>query len=212
MGLEALVREAKGRCTVLRERSSLLSHCAIAYSLVKRGPVYLTDAELKLYDGRDPNKPIYLALNGTIYDVTAGRRVYGPGGSYNVFAGVDAARGFVTGCFAEDRTPDLRGAEWTYIPTDVPGYDERGLTGEQKSYREQQVRLAKKQVKQTIEGWEKMFRGDGGKDYFEVGKVKRPEGWLDLLPKKELCAQAQKARPKPKAAGSDPGAAYRGAS
>ncbi|KAI7310506.1 hypothetical protein KC340_g10468, partial [Hortaea werneckii] len=89
-----------------------------------QGPLRLTDAELSLYDGTDPDKPVLLALNGTIYDVTAGRRVYGPGGSYHVFAGRDAARGFVTGCFAEDGTPDLRGVEWTYVPVWIPRYGE----------------------------------------------------------------------------------------
>lgn len=83
------------------------------------------------------------------------------------------------------------------------------MTGEQKSYREQEVRKAKKAVEQTIEGWGKMFRGDGGKDYFEVGKVKREEGWLEKLPKRGLCAQAEKGRPKPKDKAKDAGAAYR---
>lgn len=172
----------------------------------------MTDAELLSYDGSDPNKPIYLALNGTIYDVTAGRRVYGPGGSYNVFAGKDAARGFVTGCFAEDSTPDLRGAEWTYVSVDVPDFDEKDgvkVTAEQKKLREQELRQARKKVKDTIEGWAKMFKGEGGKEYFEVGTVKREPGWLEKLPKRPLCAQAQKARPKPKTAGKDAGAAYR---
>ena len=175
----------------------------------QQGPVSLTDAELLSYDGSDPSKPIYLALNGTIYDVTAGRRVYGPGGSYNVFAGKDAARGFITGCFAEDSTPDLRGAEWTYVPVDVPGFEEKDVTKEQKKIREQELRKARKKVKETLDGWTKMFTGAGGKDYFEVGTVKREEGWLEKLPKRTLCAQAQKSRPKPKAAGKDAGAAYR---
>ncbi|KAL1582376.1 hypothetical protein WHR41_08878 [Cladosporium halotolerans] len=174
-----------------------------------QGPVSLTDAELLAYDGSDPNKPIYLALNGTIYDVTAGRRVYGPGGSYNVFAGKDAARGFITGCFAEDSTPDLRGAEWTYVSVDVPGFEEKEVTPEQKKLREQELRNARKKVKDTIEGWSKMFRGAGGKDYFEVGTVKREPDWLEKTPKRGLCAQAQKNRPKPKTAGKDAGAAYR---
>jgi hypothetical protein len=54
-----------------------------------------------------------------------------------------------------------------------------------------------------------MFSGEAGKDYFEVGTVKREPGWLEKLPKRKLCAQAQKARPKPKTAGKDAGAAYR---
>ena len=175
------------------------------------GPVLLTDAELAAYDGSDPSKPVYLALNGTIYDVSAGRRIYGPGGSYNVFAGKDAARGFITGCFAEDSTPDLRGAEWTYIPRDVPAPGAEALSGEEKNYRAQEVRKARKMVAETIEGWGKMFRGEQGKDYFEVGKVVREEGWLEKLPKRGLCEQAERGRPKTsKRKAKDPGAEHRG--
>lgn len=42
---------------------------------MQRGPVLLTDDQLSAYDGSDPSKPIYLALNGTIYDVSAGRHL-----------------------------------------------------------------------------------------------------------------------------------------
>src|ERR1700753_2364716 len=112
-----------------------------------QGPVLLTDAQLTLYNGTDPTLPVYLALNGTIYDVSAGRQIYGPGGSYHVFAGKDAARGFITGCFKEDSTPDLRGAEWAYVPIDVPPFDELGgvkVIAEQKKYRELELRKARK--------------------------------------------------------------------
>lgn len=173
----------------------------------------MTDEQLTRYDGTDPSLPILLALNGTIYDVSAGSRVYGPGGSYHVFAGKDAARGFITGCFAEDGTPDLRGAEWAYVPTDVIHPDETDgvrVTAAQKTYREQQLRFARKKVRDTLEGWGKMFRGSGGKDYFEVGQVMREEGWLEKLPKRKLCEQAEKGRPKPKMGATDAGAAYRG--
>ncbi|KAI7549245.1 hypothetical protein KC331_g3917 [Hortaea werneckii] len=198
------------------------------------GPLRLTDAELALYDGTDTTRPVLLALNGTIYDVSAGRRVYGPGGSYHVFAGKDAARGFVTGCFAEDGTPDLRGVEWTYVPVWIPRYGEEEGEGERqgewegkeedggekskkkkvspelKSQREQALRQARKQVQATIDGWGKMFRGETGKGYFEVGKVVREDGWLEKLPRREICAQAERGRPKGKGNGKDAGAAYRG--
>lgn len=41
-----------------------------------QGPINLTDEELKAYDGSVEGKPIYVGLNGSIYDVTAGKRVY----------------------------------------------------------------------------------------------------------------------------------------
>lgn len=64
---------------------------------------------LGTFDGGEPDRPIYLAIDGDVYDVSSNRRVYGPGGSYALMAGVDAARAFGTGCFKEHRTHDLRG-------------------------------------------------------------------------------------------------------
>lgn len=46
---------------------------------------------------------------GNVYDVTAGRWIYQPGATYHAFAGRDASRAFVTGCFETHRTHDLRG-------------------------------------------------------------------------------------------------------
>ena len=37
-----------------------------------------TESELALYDGSDASKPIYVGLDGDVYDVTAGSRMYGP--------------------------------------------------------------------------------------------------------------------------------------
>lgn len=68
-----------------------------------------TVEELAQYDGSDPDKPIYLALLGKVYDVTAGRNYYGPGGGYSFFAGRDATRSYITGCFQTHLTHDLRG-------------------------------------------------------------------------------------------------------
>ncbi|KAI9660488.1 MAG: hypothetical protein M1821_009838 [Bathelium mastoideum] len=203
------------------------------------GPLRLTDQELLAYDGTDPDKPIYLALNGTIYDVTAGRRMYGPGGGYHFFAGRDAARAFVTGCFDTDLTPDMRGVEEMYIPIDPTeqvagdmadtralhegGAEVEGADGElrRKGGKEGPVKAgqdatggptkkrkrgtrtkketeaAKEKVRDVIEGWAKMFRGEkGGKQkYFYIGEVRREKGWLERLPKRDLCEKAQKARP-----------------
>lgn len=204
-----------------------------------RGPLLLTEEQLLAYDGSDPDKPVYVALNGTIYDVSAGSVTYGPGGSYHFFAGKDAARAFLTGCFQEDLTADLRGVEEMFIPVDpvegeeattaddskekprsydptkaqaTPANSDDGknknkntpqsskpLTKAQlKIRREQEYRHARKKVEAGIENWAKLFRGDKGKPYFEVGKVKREPGWPENLPRRQLCEAAQKARPKRK--------------
>ncbi|KAF9451999.1 cytochrome b5 [Macrolepiota fuliginosa MF-IS2] len=67
-----------------------------------------SETMLAQFDGSDPDKPIYLAFDGEVFDVTKGR-AYQPGGSYHHFAGADAARAFATGCFKDHKTHDLRG-------------------------------------------------------------------------------------------------------
>jgi len=52
----------------------------------------ITPDELAKHDGRDPFRPIYLSIKGTVYDVTPGRSFYGPGGGYSAFAGKECAR------------------------------------------------------------------------------------------------------------------------
>ena len=87
-------------------------------SLFQRGPYDLTDAQLSIYNGTDPTLPILVAVNGTIYDVSASPHFYGPGGSYSFFAGRDATRSFVTGCFDTDLNGDLRGVEEMFMPVE----------------------------------------------------------------------------------------------
>ncbi len=42
----------------------------------------LTLEELAEYAGSDPSKPLYLAIKGTIFDVSKGRQFYGPDGTF----------------------------------------------------------------------------------------------------------------------------------
>jgi len=177
------------------------------------GPVMLTDAELALYNGTDPSKPIYVGVNGSVYDVTASPQTYGPGGAYSFFAGRDASRAFLTGCFQEDLTPDLRGVEDMFMPIDPPsdpaeGADDdkaeanttgakKSLTkGELKIRRERDLRVAKKKVREGIDHWVKVFSGETGRPYFYVGEIKREGGWLEKIPKRELCQPAKDSRPR----------------
>jgi len=72
-----------------------------------------TDNLLIQFDGsnEDKEKPILLAIDHDVYDVTSNAKTYGPGGSYHLMAGKDAARAYGTGCFKEHRTHDLRGLD-----------------------------------------------------------------------------------------------------
>jgi len=58
-----------------------------------------TRAELRAYNGTDATKPILMAVNGTVYDVSRGRQFYGPGGPYGLFAGRDASRALAKSSF-----------------------------------------------------------------------------------------------------------------
>ncbi|KZT18020.1 progesterone binding protein [Neolentinus lepideus HHB14362 ss-1] len=71
-----------------------------------------TLAELTAYDGSDPSKPIYVAIKGTIFDVTPKKDVYGPGRSYHIFAGKDGSKGLgMSSLKEEDAVPD-----WSTLP------------------------------------------------------------------------------------------------
>jgi len=48
--------------------------------------------ELHDYDGSSPSRPLYLAIKGVVFDVTAGEKFYGPGKAYSKFAGRDITR------------------------------------------------------------------------------------------------------------------------
>lgn len=69
---------------------------------------HLSPQDLAKFDGSDRSLPIYVGIDGNVFDVSASPRIYGPGGSYHCFAGRDAARAFVTGCFESDLTHDIR--------------------------------------------------------------------------------------------------------
>jgi len=51
-----------------------------------------TSDELKKYDGSNPYLPIYIALDGNVYDVSSGRKYYETGGPYHYLAGKDSSK------------------------------------------------------------------------------------------------------------------------
>ena len=48
-----------------------------------------TEDTLREYDGQNMDLPIYIAFEGNVYDVTAGKEFYQPGGKYHFLAGTD---------------------------------------------------------------------------------------------------------------------------
>ncbi|RPB27911.1 putative progesterone binding protein [Terfezia boudieri ATCC MYA-4762] len=68
----------------------------------------ITVEELAKADGSNPTTPIYIAIKGTVFDVSRNRASYGPGGAYHVFAGKDASRGLAKSSVK----PEDAVAEW----------------------------------------------------------------------------------------------------
>lgn len=154
----------------------------------------MTLQELSAYDGSDPAKPLYLGINGTIYDVSNGRHMYGPGASYHAFAGHDSARAFVTTCIEEDNNPDLRGVEEMFLPLDDPETDAHWSTAEMAKLQADELEAAHERAHLALKHWADFFANS--KKYPRVGYVKMDKDWLEKQPIKKLCAKAQKGRAK----------------
>ncbi|PRW21088.1 Peptide-N(4)-(N-acetyl-beta-D-glucosaminyl)a sparagine amidase F [Chlorella sorokiniana] len=75
-------------------------------TLLPSGERLFTPEQLRPFDGAGGRR-IYLAILGSVYDVTPGAKHYGPKGGYRIFAGRDASRSYVTGKFKEDLNDDV---------------------------------------------------------------------------------------------------------
>ena len=80
----AELAENKQREREVRERRAKLAY-------VEPKDVW-SEKELAQYDGSDPDGPILLAIDGTVFNVWKGRSFYGMGGEYHIMAGRDATR------------------------------------------------------------------------------------------------------------------------
>jgi len=78
----------------------------LVFDKVHPDRLMLTPQQLSLYDGVRHRK-VFLAVMGTVFDVTAGSRHYGPNGSYRGAAGRDASRAFSTGEFERDAVDNI---------------------------------------------------------------------------------------------------------
>ncbi|KAF9167329.1 hypothetical protein DFQ26_004970 [Actinomortierella ambigua] len=71
-----------------------------------------TAEQLSQYSGADESKPIYVAIKGTIFDVSSKRQMYGPGAGYHVFAGKDASKALgMSSLKLEDCVADYSGLD-----------------------------------------------------------------------------------------------------
>ena len=46
-----------------------------------------SEEELAVYDGTDSNLPVFIAVDGYVYNVTGDREIYAPGGMYHHLTG-----------------------------------------------------------------------------------------------------------------------------
>lgn len=61
---------------------ALLGAAFLAY--ITSGERRFSMKALGAYDGSNEALPVYISIDGVVYDVSANRRVYGKGGSYNM--------------------------------------------------------------------------------------------------------------------------------
>ena len=103
-------REAAAQAAWERERERERSREALSHSLPKRG---YTEAEVRCYNGVGVDRPILLAADGKVFNVTRGYEFYGEDSCYSALAGKDAsrllARGILCAESEEEATQPLHG-------------------------------------------------------------------------------------------------------
>lgn len=93
-----------GLVTILRGQEELLP-----IKEIEDDGLRMSLEDLTKFNGEE-GSPLYLAIMGRIYDVSAGKAFYGPGRSYHHYVAKDATRSFATGCTqAECLVPSLVG-------------------------------------------------------------------------------------------------------
>jgi len=85
----------------------------------------MTIDELKEYDGvqREDGR-ICIAVDGKIFDVTKGKRMYGKDGPYGIFAGRDASRGLGTFVASQEALRDTYDDLTDLTPSEMEGMRE----------------------------------------------------------------------------------------
>ena len=79
-------------------------------------PRNFTAEQLKYFDGKNDEKtkepkPVYLSLNGIVFDVSEGRNFYGPDGPYEQFAGHECGVALAKMSFDAEFLDDMEGCE-----------------------------------------------------------------------------------------------------
>ncbi|KAK7482205.1 hypothetical protein BaRGS_00026554, partial [Batillaria attramentaria] len=73
-------------------------------------PRIFTAEDIAEFDGSDPDKPIYMAVKGVVFDVSKGSNFYAKDGPYNVLVGKDSTRATAKMSLEpEDLTHDITG-------------------------------------------------------------------------------------------------------
>lgn len=79
-------------------------------------PRNFTVQQLRYFDGTKDSKsgddkPVYLSVNGTVFDVSAGRDFYGPEGPYSKFSGRECGIALAKMSFDDQHLDDVKGCE-----------------------------------------------------------------------------------------------------
>lgn len=94
--------------TELRKTFSVSYYSEKSTETVTKGEVdrLFTEEYIKSFTGEGERKALYLVILGNVFDVTKGKRFYGPGQNYHAFLGRDASRAFITGDYTEEGLTD----------------------------------------------------------------------------------------------------------